>query len=253
MVKPPCTKRQAGLRRPHPPRGLQRTARTNLTCRCPLQLSRVCQERSGDRNQGAIVTRLWDLNRIRARAHGFGARRGVDEPLRQAGDHLPPGAGRMASCPDGAPGGTVDRPGEQTPSSVRLGERRVRTAGQSIDRPGTTGSRVQALNQRSIAPPATSNMTVGQGPYRPEPRQGKNEQPHAYAYIPFVRRRTICIDSPDAPALDGHQALLPDQRLHELPRAAPGARRRRLPRVPVQPQARLIQRATDLEIGRPTS
>ena len=147
----------------------------------------------------------------------------------------------MAPCRRHAQGGRVDRPGEQTPSSIRLGERRVRTAGQSIDRPGTTGSRVQALNQRSIAPPATSNMTVGQGPYRPEPRQGKNERPHAYAYIPFVRRRTICIDSPDAPALDGHQALLPHQRLHELPRAAPGARRRHLPRLRLLPPPRLIR------------
>jgi hypothetical protein len=145
----------------------------------------------------------------------------------------------MAPCPHRVPGGTVDRPGEQTPSSIRLGERRVRTAGQSIDRPGTTGSRVQALNKRSIAPPATSNMTDGQGPHRPESRQGKNEEPHAHAYIPFVRGRTICLDSPDAPALDGHEALLPDKRLHELPRAAPGTRHRHLPGLRLYPPHRL--------------
>jgi len=55
------------------------------------------------------------------------------------------------------------------------------------------------------------------------------KEPHAFSFIPVVHQWTLCLDSPDAPALDVDPALLPDKRLHQLPRAEPGARHRHVP------------------------
>src|SRR6476646_5593404 len=98
--------------------------------------------------------------------------------------------------------------------------------------PGLTRSRVQqALQHRSIAPPATSQATADQGPYRPGSRQRKTRKPHAFSYTSIVHEWTLCLDAPPAQALDVDPAVLPDQWLHQLPRAAARARPRRLPGV----------------------
>jgi hypothetical protein len=69
------------------------------------------------------------------------------------------------------------------------------------------------------------------------------EQPHAHAYLPFVRRRTIRLDQAHAPAIAGHhEAVLPNQRLHELPRAPARARRSRLPGLRLHAQGQLAGR-----------
>src|SRR6185369_489559 len=80
-----------------------------------------------------------------------------------------------------------------------------------------------------------------QGPYRPRIAAKETKESHAFTYIPVVHEWTLRFDAPHAPALDEPPALLPDQWLHQLPRAASGAGHRELPRVRLHPPPRLTR------------
>ena len=132
-----------------------------------------------------------------------------------------------------------------------------RTAGLSI-------ARVKELAR--LAPASTRHLTSPARPTRDEHHDRHPgptppgvatrgiDQPHAHAYLPFVRRRTIGLDPAHAPALAGHhEAVLPHERLHQLPRAAARARHRRLPGVRVHPASELaLRRSPDRRTLRPS-
>ena len=131
---------------------------------------------------------------------------------------------------------------------LRKGDCRDRTAGLSIDRvkepvrlaPASAGTNIarSPKPRRATGPTTRAHLAQGRG-------QKETKNQNAHAYLSLVRHRTICLDSPDAPAHDGHPAVLPDQRLHELPRAPARARPGRLRRLRVHPPARLTDRLTD--------
>ena len=94
--------------------------------------------------------------------------------------------------------------------------------------------------QRSIAQPAMSTRTAGRLTSPGSAAKKEQNKPNAFAYTPFVRRRTIRIHPAHAPSLaEPLEDLLPHQRLHELPGATSGARPRRLPRLRVQAEPAL--------------
>ncbi|MEA2674008.1 MAG: hypothetical protein QOI92_1200 [Chloroflexota bacterium] len=122
---------------------------------------------------------------------------------------------------------TTDSRSEHRPSQgTRPTRSRVHEAPTSLDRP-TRGEHHD--RHPGPTPPGVATRGI--------------DQPHAHAYLPFVRRRTIGLDPAHAPALAGHhEAVLPNQRLHQLSRAAARARRRRLPGLRVHAPPELARR-----------
>ena len=128
---------------------------------------------------------------------------------------------------------TVDTDEDLPSCSMRQVDRRVRTAGQSIDRTSNGTDRLapaSSTEHRSTARPAESTSTAD-----PAHTAGlaarRNTGTHAFAYLPLVPRGTIRLDSAPAAPVAGDQALLPHQRLRLDPRAPSGRRHRELPRL----------------------
>jgi len=136
---------------------------------------------------------------------------------------------------------TFDTDEDLPPCSMRQVDRRVGTAGQSIDRTSNGTDRLapaSSTEHRPIAQSATGTSTAD-----PAHTAGlaarRNTGTHAFAYLPFVPGGTIRLDSAPAAPLAGDPAVLPDQRLHQHPGAASRGRHRELPRLRLLPEDRL--------------
>lgn len=142
--------------------------------------------------------------------------------------------GPLAASPDRP---TVDTDADLPPCSMRQVDRRVRTAGQSIDRTANGTDRLapaSSTEHRSIARPATSTRPQIR-PTSPASRQEGTSGTHAFAHLPLVPGGTIRLDSAHAAPEPGHQALLPNERLCLDPRAPSRGRHR------IVPDLRLLQ------------
>ena len=106
---------------------------------------------------------------------------------------------------------------------------------------GSTRSRVNEARTSLHRPTRDEHQDRRPAHHRQAPRPRGNRRTNAFAYQSFVRCRTIRIDPTHAsPIVCHHPALLPDQRLHQLPGAAARARPGGLPGVRLHPAPALI-------------